>query len=143
MAIRNERQRAEDEEQEPRPPRRPPRVGIILRRRRRVEHSHDNKHRHHPCHPQAFRHPYPPDGRQSKIHAVVIYIIIIPGVGKVRGIIRCCVRIPPNTTPTTAIPIKTLLHRIILVGIIILGITMVGTGIVKIIPDNGNHDPLG
>ena len=140
MAIRNERQRAEDEEQEPRPPRRPPRVGIILRRRR-VEHSHDNKHRHHPCHPQAFHRPYPPDGRQSKIHAVVIYIIIIPGVGKVRGIIPCCVRIPPNTTPT-AIPIP-LPHRIQIVPITILGIPMVGTGIVKIIPANANHDPLG
>ena len=141
MAILNEQQRAEDEEQEPRPPRRPPRVGTLLRRRRRVEHSHDNKHRHHPCHPREFRHPYPRDGRRSKIHAVVIYIIIIPGVAKVPGIIRCCVRIPPNTTPT-AIPIP-LPHRIILVPITILGIMMVGTGIVKIIPANGNHDPLG
>ena len=141
MAIRNERQRAEDEEQEPRHRHPPPRVGTILRRRRRVEHSHDNKHPHHPCRPQAFRHPYPPDGRQSKIHAVVIYIIIIPGVGKVRGIIPCCVQIPPNTTATTAR--TTLPHRIRIVPSTILGITMVGTGIVKIIPDNGNHDPLG
>ena len=139
MAILNEQQRAEDEEQEHRHHRPPPRVGTILRRRR-VEHSH-NTHPHHPCRPQAFHHPYPRDGRRSKIQTVVIYIIIIPGVAKVRGIIRCCVRIPPNTTPT-AMPI-TLLHRIILVRIIILGIMMVGTGIVKIIPANGNHDQPG
>lgn len=141
MAIRNERQRAQDEEQEQhRPPRPPPRVGTILRRRR-VDHSHDNKHRHHPCHPQAFRHPYRQAGRRSKIHGVVIYIIIIPGVGKVRGIIRCCVQIPPNTTATTAR--TTLPPRIRIVPSTILGITMVGTGIVKIIPANGNHDPPG
>ena len=143
MIIIKERQRAEAEEQEPRPHRPPPRVGTIRRRRRHIEHSH-NTHmymHHHPCHPRVFHHPYPPDGRRSKIQTVVIYIIIIPGVGKVPGIIPCCVQIPPNTTPT-AIPIP-LHHRIRIVPITILGITMVGTGIVKIIPANGNHDPLG